>query len=110
MSQSFEFDSIDSNHRYQTRNICELIIFLVDSIQVSDELLEHGWCTRISTRLTCFNIADFDYIEREKKTIYAMISLVDICRMDFVLFLSSNIQLIAQDFYYSDSSFEGFSK
>jgi hypothetical protein len=44
-------------------------------------LVDHGWCSRISTRLTSLDIEDFDYIE---KIITAMISLIDDCRMNFI--------------------------
>lgn len=64
-----------------------LICIVFDySIDVSNQLIDHGWCSRISTRLTSFDPDDFDYVD---KTITAMISLINVCRKDFVSLIST---------------------
>jgi hypothetical protein len=61
-----------------------LPFLIFSSIHVRDQLVDHGWCSRVASRFTSFNTDDFDQIE---KTINAMLSLIDACRVDFVSLL-----------------------
>lgn len=61
------------NNRY-------FIIYL-SSIHILNQLVDYGWCARISARLTSFDIDNFDHID---KTINTMIPLIDICHTDFI--------------------------
>ncbi|CAF1525871.1 unnamed protein product [Rotaria sp. Silwood1] len=51
------------------------------NIHILNQLVDYGWCSRISTRLTLFDIDNFDHIE---KTIHAMIPFINICHQDFI--------------------------
>ena len=52
------------------------------SIDLRKQLIDHGWCRRLSTRLNTYHLQDeFDFID---KTITAMISFIDRCQRDFL--------------------------
>jgi len=73
-------------------------------IQILNQLVDHGWCSRISSRLISFDIDEFDYIE---KTINAMIPLIDICRKDFISLIEileklNKIYTLNDDLSYKD--------
>ncbi len=51
---------------------------LISSIEIRDQLVVHGWCSRLSIRFSSFNTDEFE------KTIHAMIPLIDVCRANFI--------------------------
>ncbi len=57
---------------------------MFSSIHIRDQLIKHGWCSRISHHLTVIDHNDFDQME---KLLMAMIPLTDACRIDFVSLL-----------------------
>jgi hypothetical protein len=59
--------------------------FFFFSIDIRDQLVKHGWCSRISHHLSTIDPNDFDQIE---KLLTVMIPLTDACRIDFVSSLS----------------------
>ncbi len=63
---------------------------MISSIEIRDQLVAHGWCSRLSTRFTSFNPDDIDYIE---KIIATMISFIDDCRANFISLIPTLVKL-----------------
>lgn len=55
--------------------------FCASRIDIRDQLLKHGWCSRLSAHLSTIDLNEMEQIE---KLLRAMISLTDGCRSDFV--------------------------
>lgn len=55
--------------------------FCSSRIDIRDQLLKHGWCSRLSTHLSTIDPNEMEQIE---KLLRAMILLTDVCRTDFV--------------------------
>ena len=65
---------------------CSKISFVFCSIQLREQLVDHGWCSHLSTRLNTFDINEFDSID---KTITAMITLIESCRREFLSLMTT---------------------
>ncbi len=63
----------------------KILVFFFSSIDIRDQLVKHGWCSRISYHLSTTDPNDYDQIE---KLLTVMIPLTDACRMEFVSSLS----------------------
>ena len=88
-------------HSNRKFSLCfELFIF---SIDLREQLVDHGWCFGISTRLTLLDIDDFDHIE---KTINAMVPLMDMCHRELISLASllDKLKSVYSKTYLSDDS------
>lgn len=57
-------------------------------IDIRDQLIKHGWCSRISHHLSSIDSNEMEQIE---KLLLAIISLADVCRADFA---SSSLNIL----------------